>query len=77
MHKLRLVAPRFSIGTRVVVNDAIRNPHIGEIGTVLSIRYSRYSITLDKYSVQLDSGLRRDFWDIQLRTDDQTNRISN
>ena len=68
MRKPRVQAPRFSIADRVVVQPVITTAHAGKAGTVVDIRISRYTPTLDKYRVRLDDGLELDFWDIQLRT---------
>jgi hypothetical protein len=62
----RLQPQRFSIGDVVQVNAAITSVHVGELGTVIAITSSRYSRTLDKYAVRLESGTEKLFWDIQL-----------
>jgi len=61
-------SPRFSVGDRIVIQEVISTSHSGKPGTVVNIRRSRHSVTLDKYRVRLDAGPELDFWDIQLKT---------
>ena len=65
--KSRSTAPRFSTGDRVIIRDAIMSIHVGRLGTVVRAQSSKYSVTLDKYVVRLDSGEEHQFWDVQLK----------
>ncbi len=65
--KERCTPPRFHVGSRVIINDLISNAHVGELGRVICLKPSRHSVTLDAYLVRLDSGIEREFWDVQLK----------
>lgn len=71
MRKLRVSPMRFSVGNRVMINKTIMSRHAGDSGTIVSVRSSPYSQTLDRYWIRLDSGVEILFWDIQLDPDRQ------
>jgi hypothetical protein len=62
----RSPAPRFSIGSLVEIRDVISTRYFGQTGTVVLVRPSRRSPTLDKYVVRFADGVEKLFWDIQL-----------
>lgn len=64
--RTRSVPLRFSIGQSVQINSVIRSADAGQAGMIVGIESSQYVRTLDKYTVQLASGARKTFWDIQL-----------
>jgi hypothetical protein len=70
---VRQIPPRFRIGQIVEINSSIFNHFQGRNGVVTHVHVSQHSHTLDKYELALPGHPeRKRFWDIQLRTPDQS-----
>ena len=72
MNSKRTDLQRFQVGDRVKVTGTIGTRYCNRLGTILSVKVSRYARTLDKYRIVFDDKSQEDLWDIQLEPAEST-----